>query len=105
LVNLVQNSLYWLSVTSTDDLRVLVQLSRNADGSASLLVSDSGPGVPDDIKDTVFDAYFSTRPDGVGLGLNIAGNIIHDFYDGELTLVEDGPLPGATFVATMRRRV
>lgn len=105
LVNLIQNSLYWLSASSTEDRRIVMQLSRNADQSVSISVSDSGPGVPEDNRDTVFDAYFSTRPDGIGLGLSIAGSIIHDFYDGELTLVDHGPLSGATFIATIRRRI
>jgi C4-dicarboxylate-specific signal transduction histidine kinase len=106
VVNLIQNSLYWLSTTASDsDRKVIIGLNRNDDDSVSILVSDSGPGVPDDLRDFVFDAYFSNRPDGIGLGLSIAGNIIHDFYDGELTLIDHGPLAGATFVGTLRRRV
>lgn len=106
IVNLVQNAVYWLSTTSRDAERKLtVELRRNDDSSVSILVSDSGPGVPDDLRDAIFDAYFSNRPDGIGLGLSIAGDIVQNFYDGELALIDHGPLPGATFVATLRRRV
>jgi len=106
IVNLIQNALYWLSTTSDNNNRkVIVNLSRNDDDSVAILVSDSGPGVPQDMRDSIFDAYFSNRPDGIGLGLSIAGNIIQDFYGGELALIDHGPLPGATFVATLRRRV
>lgn len=106
IVNLIQNALYWLSTTSERSQRkVIVSAKRNNDGSVSILVSDSGPGVADDLRDVIFDAYFSNRPDGVGLGLSIAGNIVHDFYGGELGLVDNGPLPGATFAATLRKRV
>jgi C4-dicarboxylate-specific signal transduction histidine kinase len=41
----------------------------------------------------------------LGLGLSIVGNIVEDLYGGELTLVDEGPLDGATFEATFRRRV
>ncbi len=106
IVNLIQNALYWLSTTSERSQRkVIVSANRNYDESVSILVSDSGPGVADDLRDFIFDAYFSTRPDGVGLGLSIAGNIVHDLYGGELGLVNNGPLPGATFAATLRKRV
>ena len=106
IVNLVQNALYWLSTTAEGtDREVLVTIKREEDESVTIVVSDSGPGVADDVRDFVFDAYFSNRPDGIGLGLSIAGNIIQDFYGGSLTLLEHGPLPGATFSATLRRRV
>ena len=106
VVNLIQNALYWLSTTADDlDRKIIVELRRNDDDSVSILVNDSGPGVPEDIRNFVFDAYFSNRPDGIGLGLSIAGNIVQDFYGGELTLLDHGPMGGATFAAILRRRV
>lgn len=106
VVNLVRNSLYWLSTLPKGSARkIIIALSRKTDQSVEISVSDSGPGVPEAFRDEIFDAYFSLKPDGVGLGLSIAGNIIGEFYDGSLRLVDDGPLPGATFTATLRRRV
>ena len=66
--------------------------------------SDSGPGVPDEFREEIFNPYFSQRPDGVGLGLTIVGEIVHDYYAGDVALVDSGPLPGATFRPTLRRR-
>lgn len=106
VVNLVQNALYWLSTTpGSSDRKILISLQRHDDDSVSILVSDSGPGVPVEVRDLVFDAYFSNRPNGIGLGLSIAGNLVQDFYGGDLTLVDHGRLPGATFAVTLRRRV
>lgn len=106
VVNLLRNSLYWLStLPETLTREVDVDLRRASDGSVEISVSDSGPGVPDATRDQIFDAYFSTKPDGVGLGLSIAGDIASEFYGGSLRLVDGGPLPGATFIATLRRRV
>jgi C4-dicarboxylate-specific signal transduction histidine kinase len=73
-------------------------------GELVVLFSDSGPGVPEDIMDRIFDPYFSTKPDGVGLGLTIAGETAEE-YDGSLELVLGGPLPGGTFRVTLRRRL
>jgi C4-dicarboxylate-specific signal transduction histidine kinase len=61
--------------------------------------------VADDLRPHIFDPYFSSKPEGVGLGLSIVGNLVEDIYGGELTLVNEGPLSGATFEATFRRRV
>jgi signal transduction histidine kinase len=106
LVNLLQNALYWLSTTPPEAPRkIAISMRRNKDESVSILVSDSGPGVPEEFHEIIFDAYFSSRPDGVGLGLSLAGNIVQEFYGGKLKLVDPGPLPGATFEATLRRRV
>ena len=53
---------------------------------------------------SIFDPYYSTKPDGIGLGLTIDDEIISD-YDGSLLLINNGPLEGATFKLTFRKRV
>lgn len=106
LVNLIQNAIYWTATQPQGiERKVLVGARTNEDESLTLVVSDSGPGVPSESRDHIFDPYFSSKPDGVGLGLSIVGNLVEDIYAGELTLVDEGPLDGATFEATFRRRV
>ena len=105
VINLVRNAVYWTSeLPEPEPRRVMVRTQREDDGTVDLVVSDNGPGVPQDVRDLIFDAYFTTKADGVGLGLSIAGSIAKDFYAGELELLADGPLPGATFRARLRRR-
>ena len=70
-----------------------------------MVVEDSGPGVAEDDREFIFEPYFSTKPDGVGLGLTIVGEIVKDYYDGDLELLDQGELGGARFRATFRRRV
>ena len=50
-------------------------------------ITDSGPGIPDDIKDKVFDPFFTTKAEkgGTGLGLSIIKNII-DVHEGQILL-------------------
>lgn len=106
LVNLLQNAIYWTARQPQGmERKVVVDARSNEDTSMTLIVSDSGPGVPSESRDYIFDPYFSTKPDGVGLGLSIVGNLVEDIYAGELTLVNEGTLDGATFEATFRRRV
>ena len=106
LVNLLQNAVYWLRTTPKTSVRKIeMSATRLEDGSVSILVSDSGPGVPEELRESIFDAYFSNRRDGVGLGLSIAGNMVQDLYGGHLSLLSTGPQKGATFEVLLRKRV
>jgi len=105
IINLLQNSLYWLRRVPRDHRQIAVCVRREDPDEVEILFSDSGPGVESEFRERIFEPYFSTKPDGVGLGLAIAGEIVSDYYAGELELLEDGPLPGTTFRITLRRRV
>ena len=105
LVNLLSNSLYWLKQVQRNNRAISLDVEREHDGSLSLIVEDSGPGVPERNREFIFDPYFTTKEDGVGLGLAIAGEIVEDYYGGELALLEPGRLGGARFRATLRKRV
>ncbi|MFF2703438.1 ATP-binding protein [Streptomyces cyaneofuscatus] len=104
--NLVGNSIYWLSTLPEGKERaILIETRRTPEDEVDIDVSDSGPGVREEIQEMIFDTYFSDKEDGIGLGLSIAGSVVKDFYDGDLSLVTPGPLAGATFRARLRRRV
>ena len=104
-VNLLSNSLHWLQYIDKENRKVRVEVERKSPIEVRVLFSDSGPGVEDYFSERIFDPYFSTKPNGVGLGLAIAGGIIDENYNGELELLNSGPLPGATFQITLRKRV
>jgi signal transduction histidine kinase len=82
------------------DRRLHLDISR-ADDSLRLTVADSGPGVPTEIGARVFEPFFTTREDAVGLGLTV-GAAIAAAHDGSLTLAGTGP--GATFVLQLPAR-
>lgn len=105
IINLLQNSLHWLRQVSQDTRKISVRVRRSEPDEVEVIFSDSGPGVYPDFRDRIFDPYFSTKPEGVGLGLTIAGEVVNDYYAGDLELLENGPLAGATFRITLRRRV
>lgn len=106
MINLLQNAIYWLStLPEMEDRRITITTSRRVDRAVTIDVSDSGPGVAPKDTGLIFDPYYSTRPEGVGLGLSIAGSIAKDFYDGDLELLTEGEQKGATFRITLRRRI
>jgi two-component system nitrogen regulation sensor histidine kinase NtrY len=63
---------------------------------ASLIVSDSGTGIPDADKPKLFEPYFSTKGAGTGLGLTIVGTIISD-HNGYIRVRDNEP-HGAMFI-------
>jgi PAS domain S-box-containing protein len=94
LVNLLNNSIYALE----DRLTRLIQVeAKSKDGNIIITLSDSGPGVPAEIRDKIMDPFFTTKPLGVGsgLGLSISHNIIAD-HMGTLSVKESKK--GAKFV-------
>jgi signal transduction histidine kinase len=105
IVNLMDNSLYWLKREPDDGRHIKIVVNRPQENQVTILFSDSGPGIPQEDQDFIFDPYFSNKPDGVGLGLAVSGEIIEDFYNGKLELLDQGPLKGANFLITLNKRV
>jgi signal transduction histidine kinase len=102
IVNLLQNSMYWLeAIPNNRKIEVVVN---KTDEELSVIFSDSGPGIKEENQQKIFDPYFSTKPDGVGLGLTIVGELVTE-YDGEFILIDNGPLEGASFKIIFRRRI
>ncbi len=64
-------------------------------------VADDGPGIPRELRRRVFQAGFSTKDGGWGIGLSLARRIVEDSHRGKLTLLStDGP--GAVFEIILR---
>jgi C4-dicarboxylate-specific signal transduction histidine kinase len=105
LVNLMQNSLYWLKVVPEHSRVIAVSVKRSESGAVEVVVADSGPGIPWENRELIFEPYFTTKSDGVGLGLSIVGDIVSDYYGGSFELLDSNPLGGAAFRITLRRRV
>ena len=105
IINLLQNSLYWLEQVNETKREIEVSVERKGPDHVDILFSDSGPGVPSENRDLIFEPYFSTKPEGVGLGLSIVGEIVSDYYEGSLELLRTGRLKGANFLVTLKKRV
>lgn len=101
-MNLIQNAIYWLSTVDSERI-IDVNVSDEQDG-LSIIISDSGPGIQTGTEESIFEPYFSTKPDGIGLGLAIVGEIMAE-YDGELSLIKDAALSGAAFKLLFRKRI
>jgi len=80
--------------------KVEIRLATEA-GDVRLEVHDNGPGVPESFRDEVFEAWFSTKSEGTGLGL-VSVKLFASTCGGEAT-VGDSPLGGACFAVRIPR--
>ena len=67
--------------------QIVVEGSRLPEGDIRIRVSDDGPGVPRDLRKRVFEAGFTTKERGWGIGLALAHRIVAEWHRGSLTLV------------------
>ncbi len=82
--NLIDNSIYW-GTLQNDKLEITIELEKV--GKWIIInFEDNGMGIDSKFVDSIFEPYFSTKPDGIGLGLTIIGEIILD-EEGEIALV------------------
>lgn len=103
VTNLVDNAINACAEHGVGSL-VQVRVRRGAADEIHLEVQDDGPGVPAELRGTVFEPLFTQRPsgEGTGLGLSICRDLMRSAFDGQLELA---PSPrGARFVATFGHR-
>ena len=95
IINLVMNGIE--AMQATDRSRILVIQSRPDEASRILVaVKDCGAGLDEAAADRVFEAFFSTKPGGLGMGLSICRSIV-EVHGGRLWATGNGRGPGATF--------
>lgn len=106
LLNLLENSAYWLQTVDTPDRLVRIIADYLKDGSPTLIVTDSGPGLTEDL-DVLAEPFVSRKPEGMGLGLYIVQRValahnarLRSFEQSEM----DGLLAGASIGIVFARR-
>jgi signal transduction histidine kinase len=92
VLNLLTNALEAMGSSGTLALRGRSM----GDGRVRLEISDSGPGVPPDQRDKIFEPLFTTKASGVGLGLAVSKSLAQA-NGGELSLLTMDGRPGASF--------
>jgi signal transduction histidine kinase len=87
--NLVHNAVEAMQ-TTTDRARMLHMVTKPGDGDAIVIaVQDSGPGIDPDRLDDMFDAFVTTKSQGMGLGLAIC-RVFVERHGGQLSAYSDG---------------
>src|SRR3984885_4103337 len=98
LMNLMMNSIDAMKdVDGPHEL--MIESQRNEDGQVVISVSDTGVGLPPEPADQIFNAFFTTKPHGAGMGLRISRSIVES-HGGRLWAA-DNPPRGARFCFTL----
>jgi len=88
LLNLIRNGMEAMASTPEAHRRLHIQTSI-ADAELKISVADNGCGIAPEIREKLFTAFFTTKPEGMGVGLSICRSII-EFHRGRLW-AEDNP--------------
>lgn len=102
-INLLMNAIQAMGTCAPGQAVLTVQTQRNADGALQVSISDSGPGIPASAVPRLFEAFYSTKEDGMGMGLPICRSII-ETHGGRIWVREpapDSPVAGATILFTL----
>ncbi len=96
LVNLIDNAAEAMAEGAGDRRITVITREVPERQSLELIVADTGPGIPLEDRERIFDPYFSTRKGGAGLGLAIVSRIVAE-HQGRIRVQENSPR-GARFI-------
>jgi PAS domain S-box-containing protein len=99
ILNLVMNGIEAMNTVADRPREMVIRSSAQASDNVLLAVQDSGIGIDPRNLDKIFDTFYTTKPQGMGMGLAISRSIVEN-HGGKLWAVpNDGP--GATFQFTL----
>jgi len=98
-VNLITNAIQAMQAQDASldkTLRLAIAPEEaNGESGVGVLVEDTGPGVPPELREQIFNPFFTSKKEGVGLGLSIVAKIVDD-HRGTIRLEDNSP-HGARF--------
>lgn len=98
VMNLIMNGIDAMKdIDQTRELQIQSRLAE--DQQVMISISDTGVGLPPQQKEKIFDAFFTTKPHGIGMGLRISRSIVES-HGGRLWASDNSP-HGATFSFTL----
>ena len=95
IMNLLRNAAEALAGSDDHQRHVTISTQVQDDGNIRLFVEDSGPGLGEMERERIFNAFYSTKTDGMGIGLSVSRSIIEGHKGRLWATANEGP--GATF--------
>jgi len=89
-INLIRNAIEAMDTVKDDGRALHIRAERHGGDAVVVTVEDSGPGIHPKQLDSIFDAFVTTKPDGMGLGLAICRMII-ERHGGQLSALPAHP--------------
>jgi signal transduction histidine kinase len=76
ILNLVLNAIETMSSVREGPRELIISTGETSEEELLVVVQDSGPGLPVASLELVFDAFYTTKPSGLGIGLSISRSIV-----------------------------
>lgn len=105
VVNLISNAIDAYDEVSRQEARLVSVVLRGADGSAVLTITDRGCGIDAEVLERIFDEFFTTKPEGKGIGVGLAATkrSVERELGGTITVMTE-PGKGSSFTVTLPMR-
>jgi signal transduction histidine kinase len=100
LMNLMLNGIEAMKDTTGE---LTIKSEQTAEGQVLISVSDTGVGLPSEKVEQIFNAFFTTKPQGTGMGLSISRSIVES-HGGRLWATGNSPR-GARFHFTLPSKI
>lgn len=101
-LNLLRNGWDAMSVVDDRPRELLIKTECDESGGARLSIKDSGVGLDSEMEKKLFEAFHTTKSDGMGIGLSVSRSIV-ERHQGRLWAIRNEG-PGATFIFSIPRR-
>jgi signal transduction histidine kinase len=95
ILNVAINALEAMSEGGELELRLEARPDEVLPDHAEVLITDSGPGIPEEMRQRIFDMHYTTKTSGTGIGLYVARSIV-EAHGGEIS-VDSAPGRGSEF--------
>ena len=102
ILNLLRNASEAMSSIDDRPRQLVIRTERDGDDSVRLSVQDAGVGFKPQEEHRLFDSFYTTKSDGMGIGLSVSRSIIESHHGRLWATPNDGP--GATFSFSIPRR-
>jgi len=103
ILNLGRNAFEAMADTDPEGRRLTIATAAGADGEVSIFVEDTGPGIAEPDRKRLFDPFYTTKPEGMGMGLSICRSIVNAHGGGISAGSADGG--GASFRVDLKTGV
>jgi PAS domain S-box-containing protein len=99
IINLLRNAMDAMREIEDRPRQLLIRTERDGDENVRLIVQDTGVGFAPDTADRLFESFYSTKNDGMGIGLAISRSIIEAHHGRIWATLNHGP--GSTFLFSL----
>jgi len=102
ILNLINNAIDAMDNIDVNDLsqrKIIIRISQNSANILTIFVRDFGKGIAETERQKIFSPFYTTKPDGMGVGLSISRSIM-EAHSGALSLT-DGITDGSEFTLTL----